>query len=81
MQAIATRGAYQTRLDSRGPTEHLRDVAFNTPWAHYRDIIGAMVYELGLLLQPLQSLCNAFLSVFQLFDVLQESIPASLAGD
>lgn len=70
MQAIATRGANQTGLDSGGPTEHLRDVAFYTPWAHYRGIIRAMVYELGLLLQPLQSLCDAFLSVFQLFDIL-----------
>jgi len=70
MQAIATRGANQTRLNSRGPTEHLRDIAFDTPWAPYRDIIGAIVYELGLLLQPLQSLCDAFLSVFQLFNVL-----------
>jgi len=70
MQAIATRGADQTRLDSGGPTEHLRDIAFNTPWAHYWGIIGAMVYELGLLLQPLQGLCDAFLSVFQFFNIL-----------
>ena len=70
MHAISTRGAYQTRLDPGGPTEHLRDVAFHTPWARYLDIFCAMVYELGLLLQPLQSLCDAFLSVFQLFDVL-----------
>lgn len=70
MQAIATRGADQTRLDSGGPTKHLGDIAFDMPWAHYRYILGAMVYKLSLLLQPLQSLCDAFLSVFQLFDVL-----------
>lgn len=70
MQAIATRWANQTRLNPGGTTEHLRDVAFNTPWAHYLYIFCAMIYELGLLLQPLQSLCDAFLSVFQLFDVL-----------
>ena len=83
MQAIATRGTDQTRLDSRGSAEHLRNIAFNTTWAHYGDdnIIVAIVYELGLLLQPLQSLCDAFLSVFQLFNILQESIPAALAGD
>jgi len=70
MQAIATRGANQTRLNPGGTTEHLWDVAFYTPWARYLDIFCAMVYELGLLLQPLQSLCDAFLGVFQLFDVL-----------
>jgi hypothetical protein len=70
MHAIATRGANQTRLNPGGPTKNLRDVAFYTPWARYLDIFCAMVYELGLLLQPLQSLCDAFLSVFQLFDIL-----------